>query len=66
MRNLGRRRLARLIAERVGREAGDQGGVPVPEEGEAGVRDKVGHQFAFLKKSATFHPGGISERKRAD
>ena len=53
MRDLGRRRPARRSAERVGREAGDQGGVPLPEEGAARVRDKVGHQLALLKKSGS-------------
>ena len=46
--HLGRRRLDRHLAERVRGQAGDQGGLSIPEEGAARVRDKVGHQFAVL------------------
>ena len=49
--DLGRRRLAGHPAERVRREARDQGGVPLPEEGAPRVRHKVGHQLAVLNKS---------------
>ena len=51
VRYLGRRRCAHRAAERAGREAGDQGGVPIPEEGAPRVRHKVGHEFALLMMS---------------